>query len=155
MDLLRILLIVLALVVAAGFVMILIPQVTFDRAAQRIQERSGKVGEEQISLLYLGDEIKDQGFYIRGVIRNITTEPIEKIDASIRLYSMDGSLAETDMVRMDKETIPPDATAEFQLVYPNYNSQFGSYAVDFKFRNGDTVFYRDMRATQSTKESPP
>jgi len=154
-DLLRILLIVLALVVAAGFVLILIPQVTFDRAAQSLEERSGKAGQEQIALLYLGDEIKDQRFYVHGLIRNITTQPIEKIDAAIRLYFMDGSLAETDLVRMNKETIAPDDTAEFQLVYPDYNSQFGSYAVDFKYRNGDFLFHRDMRATPGSDGSPP
>jgi hypothetical protein len=155
MDLIRILMIVLALVVAAGFILIIVPQVTFNRAAQNLQERRGKAIQEQIALLYLGDEIKDQRFYIHGVVRNITTQPIEKIDAAVRLYSMDGSLAETDLVRMNKETIAPDETAEFQLVYPNYNSQFGSYAVDFKTRDGDTVFYRDMRATQGSKQTPP
>jgi hypothetical protein len=154
MDLLRILLIVLALVVATGFILILIPQVTFNNAVQGLQERRGKGAQEQIALLYLGDEIKEQRFLVRGVIRNITTQPIEKVDAAVRLYLMDGSLVETDLVRMNKETMAPDETAEFQLVYPNYNSQFGSYAVDFKFRGGDTVFYRDMRATQSPKAAP-
>ena len=60
---------------------------------------------------YLGDEIKDQSFHVRGVIRNITTQPIEKTDAAIRLYSADGSLAETDFVRMNKETIARTETA--------------------------------------------
>ena len=154
-DLLRILMIVLALVVAAGFILIIFPQMTFNRAAQNLQERRGKTVQEQISLLYLGDEIKDQRFSVRGVIRNITTQPLEKIDAAVRLYLMDGSLAETDLVRMNKETIAPDETAEFHLVYPEYNSQFGSYAVDFKTRDGGPVFYRDMRATQDFKQTPP
>lgn len=147
--------IVMALVVAAGFIMIIIPRATFDRAAQNLQERRGKAIQEQIALLYLGDEIKDQRFSIRGVIRNITTQPIEKVDAAIRLYLMDGSLVETNLVRMNKETIAPDETAEFRLVYPNYSSQFGSYAVDFKTRDGNNVFYRDMRATQGPKQTPP
>jgi hypothetical protein len=148
MNFLRILLIILALVVAAGFILILIPQSAVDSAAQKLQARNGPSKQEQIALLYLGDEIKDQSFHVRGVIRNITTKPIEKLDAAIRLYSLDGILAETDLVRMNKETIAPDETAEFQLVYTNYSSQFGSYAVDFKFRLGDVVFYRDMRTAR-------
>jgi hypothetical protein len=151
LDVLRIALLILAIVVAAGFTLILLPKTTIDNAAQRLQTRSGPAKQEQIALLYLGDEIKDQSFHIRGVIRNITTQPIEKLDAAIRLYSADGSLAETDFVRMNKETIAPDETTEFSLVYPNYNSQFGSYSVDFKFRLGDFVFYRDMRTARGLK----
>jgi hypothetical protein len=151
MDMVRILLLILALVVALGFTLILLPQATVENAAQRLQTHGGPARQEQIALLYLGDEIKDGNFNVRGLVRNITTQPIEKLDAVIRLYSADGSLAETDFVRMDKETVAPDATAEFHLVSPNYNSQFGSYAVDFKFRQGDLVLYRDMRTSPGPK----
>ena len=149
LDLLRGALVILALVVAAGFILVIVPQRSVDSMSQGLQARSGKAPkQEMIALLYLGDEIKEKEFHIRGAVRNITTQPIEKLDASVRLYGSDGTLIETAIVRMDKETFSPDEVAEFHLVYPDYNMQFRSYAVDFKLRQGDLIPYKDMRGTR-------
>ncbi|HYK88615.1 MAG TPA: FxLYD domain-containing protein [Acidobacteriota bacterium] len=150
LDLARIALIVLSLVVAAGFILIILPQPAVDSMSQGLQARSGVTPkQEMISLLYLGDEVKDREFHVRGVVRNITAQPIEKLDALIRLYGSDGNLLETAIVRMDKETLAPDEAAEFHLTYPNYNMQFSSYAVDFKWRQGDLVPYKDLRGSRT------
>jgi hypothetical protein len=149
LELLRLALIILALVVAAGFTLALLPQVTVDNITRGIQQKTGIQKQEQIALLYLGDEVKDQEFHVRGIIRNISTQPIEKLDATIRLYGASGFLEETDLVRMSKDLIAPDDTAEFHLVYPKYDSQFATYAVDFKLRLGDIVAYKDMRESRS------
>jgi len=150
MDLLRVGLVILALVVAAGFILIVLPQRAVDTMSQDLQARSGIAPKQDlVALLYLGDEVKDKEFHVRGVVRNITTQPIEKLDASIRLYGSGGSLLETAIVRMDKETFAPDETAEFHLVYLNYDMQFSRYAVDFKLRQGDLVPYKDMRGPRT------
>ncbi len=150
MDLLRVALVVLTFVVAAGLILIFLSESSVDRMSQSLQSRSGAAPKQElIALLYLGDEIKDNDFHVRGVVRNITTQPVEKLDASIRLYGSDQSLLETAIVRMDKESIAPDETAEFHLVYPNYNMQFASYAVEFKLRQDDYVPYKDMRASRT------
>jgi hypothetical protein len=146
-DLLRALLIILSLVVAAGFMLILLPQPTVDKMTQDLQSRHGAL-EEKIAFLYLGDEVKDGEFQVRGVVRNITDAPIEQLDAAIRFFSHDGSVLETAVVRMNKETIAPDEIAQFELVYPNYKMEFASYAVEFKLRQGPVVPYKDMRATR-------
>ena len=139
-------LILLAILVSGGMVLILLPQGTVDRMAQIVRLRNGEPpNQERISLLYLGDEIKGKEFHIRGVIRNISTQPIEKVDATIRLYAPDGSLLETTVVRMESESISPDATCAFHLTYPDFTGQFGSYAVDFKLRAGEALPYKDMR----------
>jgi len=140
---------VLAFVVAAGFVLILLPQGVVDWMAQTVRSRELVAPvQEQIAFLYLGDEIKDGEFHLRGVVRNITTFPIEKLDATIRFYSPTGQLLETRSVRMDSELIPPDATAQFHLVYPGYAGQFGSYSVEFVSRQGEIVPYKDMRGAR-------
>jgi hypothetical protein len=141
---------VLAVVVAGGFVLILLPQGTVDWMAQAVRSRGPAVPvQEQVAFLYLGDEIKDGEFHLRGVVRNITTLPIEKLDATVRFYSRTGQLMETRSIRMDTELIPPDATAQFHLVYPGYAGQFGSYSVEFVSRQGEVVPYKDMRGTRS------
>jgi hypothetical protein len=147
-DLLRLILVILSLVVAAGFALILLPQPTVDKMAQDLQARRGSGRQEKIALLYLGDEIKDDSFHIRGAVRNITTNPIEQLDAAVRLYSHDGSILETTVLRMNKETIAPDEVAQFELVYPNYKMEFAKYSVEFKLRDGGMVSYKDMRATR-------
>lgn len=150
MDLLRAGLVILALVVAAGFILIVLPQRAVDTMSQDLQARSGMAPKQDlVALLYLGDEVKDKEFHVRGVVRNITTQPIEKLDASIRLYGSGGNLLETAIVRMDKESFAPDETAEFHLVYLNYDMQFSRYAVDFKLRQGDLVPYKDMRGSRT------
>ncbi|MBP1594725.1 MAG: hypothetical protein H6Q05_102 [Acidobacteria bacterium] len=146
-DLLRGLLIVLALVVAAGFSLILLPQSTLDSVVQGLLLRNAPPpAQERIALLYLGDETQGKEFRIRGVIRNISAEPIEKLDAAIRLYASDGTLLETAIVRMDAETVTPDATSTFTLSYPEYDGRFARYSLDFKLRQGDILPYKDMRA---------
>ena len=146
-DLLRVLLVILSLIVAAGFVLILLPQRNVDRMAEGLEARQGRK-MEQVSLLFLGDEIKDNSFHIRGAVRNITTEPIERLDAAIRLYGHDGNMLQTVVVRMNKESIAPDEVAQFELVYPDYKMEFSKYSVDFKLREGGEVPYKDMRATR-------
>jgi hypothetical protein len=149
LEMVRAALIILALVVAAGFILIVLPQRTVDSMSGELQARSGVTPkQEMIALLYLGDEVREKEFIVRGVVRNITTQPIEKLDASIRLYASDGTLLETAIVRMDKESFAPDETAEFHLLYPNYSMQFSSYAVDFKLRQGDLVAYKDLRGSR-------
>ncbi len=149
MDLIRALLIILSLVVAAGFVLILLPQPVVDKMTQDLQSRHETSQQEKIAFLYLGDEVKDNEFHVRGVVRNIATTPIEQLDAAVRFFSHDGSVLETAVVRMNKETIAPDEIAQFELVYPNYKMEFASYAVEFKLRQGAIVPYKDMRGTRA------
>ena len=151
--LLRALLILLSIVVAAGFLLILLSPSTTERFVEDLKSRSNAPGQEMIAFLYLGHEIQNDEFHIRGVVRNITTEPIEKLDAVVRLYSHNRELLETDIVRMDKETIEPDEVAQFELVYPNYQSEFSSYSVEFKLRQGAFVPYKDMRGLQEQSDS--
>ena len=100
---------------------------------------------EKIAFLYLGDEVKGTEFQIRGVVRNISPVPIEQLDAAVRFYAHDGTILETTVVRMSKETIAPDEIAQFELVYPNYRMEFAKYSVEFKLREGALVPYKDMR----------
>jgi hypothetical protein len=145
-EIMRGLLILLAIGVTASLVLLSLSDATLDRMAQVLRLRSGQTqAQEQISLLYLGDETKGKEFHIRGVVRNISTQSIEKLDATVRLYASDGSLLETILVRMDTEVIAPDATSSFHLSYPDFNGQFGSYTVDFKLRQGEAMPYKDMR----------
>jgi len=147
-DLLRVLLVILSLVVAAGFILIVLPQPTVDKMTKDLQARHGTAEQEKISLLYLGDESRDNEFHIRGVVRNIATEPLEQLDAAVRLYAHDGTVLQTTIVRMNKETIEPDEVAQFELVYPNYKNDFMKYSVEFKLRNGAVVSHKDMRTTR-------
>ncbi len=148
-DLFRALLIILSLVVAAGFALILLPQPTVDKMAQDLRARNKGSQQEKIAFLYLGDQIENDEFRVRGVVRNITTAPLEQLDAAVRFFSHDGNILETTVVRMNKDTIAPDETAQFELVYPNYKMQFASYAVEFKLRQGDLVPYKDMRTNRA------
>ena len=102
-DLLRALLVLLSLVVAAGFVLVLLPQPAVDRMAEDLRSRKGGASrQEMIAFLYVGDETKNNQFQVRGLVRNITTDPIEQLDAAIRFLSHDGSVLETAIVRMSK-----------------------------------------------------
>ncbi len=148
-DIMRGVLILLAVVVALGFALLIIPQGSVDRFSAYLQSRStNEPFYEKIAFLYLGDEVRDDEFEISGAVRNITTEPIEQLDAVLRLYSASGELLETAVVRMDKDKIAPDEVAQFHLVYPHYDRRFGSYAVEFKLRQGGFVPYKDMRGTK-------
>ena len=143
-DFLRALLIILSAATLAGFVLVLLPQSTVDTMAQFLQSRHETSQPEKFALLYLGDEITNNELQVRGVIRNISTAPIEQLDAAIRFFSHDGSISETAVVRMNKDIIGPGEIAQFELVYPNYKMEFARYAVEFKLRNGDVVPYKDM-----------
>jgi len=59
---------------------------------------------------------------------------------------------ETAIVRLDKEIIAPDEVAQFNLVYPDYKSEFAGYSVAFKLRQGPFVPYKDMRGTLTQRE---
>lgn len=144
-DLFRVLLIPLSLIVAAGFLLILLPQSATDKLVQDLQFGSSASGGAKLAFLYLGHQQKNGELKIRGVVRNISTDPIEQLDAAVRLYSSDGDLLETAIVRMDKETLDPDEIARFELVYPEHGSEFSSYSVEFKLRSGEVVPYKDMR----------
>jgi hypothetical protein len=147
-DLFRALLIILSLVIAAGFVLILLPQPAIDRMAQDLQSRHAGPQQYRIGLLYLGDTIQNDEFKIRGVVRNISADPIDQLDAAVRFYAHDGSILQTTIVRMNKETIAPDEIAQFELVYPDYKMEFASYAVEFKLRDGALIPYKDMRGNR-------
>jgi hypothetical protein len=154
-DLLRALLILLSLIVAAGFILVLLSQPAVDKLAQDLQSRHTASRQEQIALLYLGDEIQDNKFHLRGHARNITADPIQQLDAAIRFYSHDGNLLETALIRMNKDTLAPDEVAQFDLVIPNYQMQFASYAVEFQWRRGGIVPYKDMRAARTPQAIKP
>lgn len=144
-DLARALLILLSLVVAAALVLVLLPQPTVDKIAQYLESRKQTARPEKIVFLYLGDEIANGQFHIRGVVRNITASPIEQLDAVVRFYTQDRSLLETTIVRMDKETIGPNEIAQFELVYPNDRLEFSGYSTEFKLRQGELVPFKDLR----------
>jgi hypothetical protein len=144
-DFYRAFLILLSVIVAAGFILILLSQSTIDRMAQDLRSQMGVPQEERIALLFLGDESKNNTFQVMGVVRNISKIPINKLDAAVRFYARDGRLLETVLVRMDKDVITPDERSQFRLVYPDSKQEFVRYAVEFKLRQGDLVAYKDMR----------
>ena len=147
--LLRTALLLLSLVVGASFIIIALPQGMMDWMAGVLLSRSAEAPvPEKIAFLYLGDELRERELHIRGVVRNIATTPIEKLDVTIRFYAPGGQLIETRSVRLDSDLIVPDQTAQFHLVYPDYGGQFATYSVEFVLRQGETVPYKDMRATR-------
>ena len=151
LDVLRGVLIMAAIAAAAALVLVLLPQSTVDRMAVSLQPRNAPgPPPEKIAFLYLGDEVKDNQFHIRGVVRNISAQPIEQLQATVRLYAPDRTLLETQVVRMDSETVFPNATASFHLSFSEYRGQFGSYSLDFKLAQGDAVPYKDARETRAS-----
>jgi hypothetical protein len=147
--LLRGALVVLALVVAAGFALILLPDRTVRNMAQLLEAtRAADLPAERIALLYLGDETAGKEFHVRGIVRNISSQSIEKLDAQVRLHASDGTVLETVVARLDLDVIAPDATSEFHVVFPDYKGEFSSYAVDFKLRGGEPVPYKDRRGAR-------
>jgi hypothetical protein len=144
-DLLRACLIVLSIFVLAALAIILLPQRTMDAITYQIQSRHVGSNPERIALLYLGDQIENGQFRLRSVVRNITTTPIEQMDATIRLYAPDGAMAETVLVRLDKEILAPDEIARLDLIIPNYKRDISGYAIEFKLREGSKISYKDMR----------
>ncbi len=150
MDILRGALIMLAIIATGAIVLTALPQPAVDRIAAALRPRNAPgPPPEKIAFLYLGDEVKDNQFHIRGVVRNISNQPIEQLEATVRIYAPDHTLLENQVVRMDSETIFPNATASFHLSFPDYHGQFGSYSLDFKLAQGDPVLYKDMRDTRA------
>ena len=147
-DLVRVILVLLSVIVAAGLVLIILPQPTIDKMTKDLQARQGESQPDKVALLFLGDEAKENEFRIRGVVRNISTDQLEQLDTAVRLYSHDGTILETAIVRMNKETIAPDEVAQFELVYPNYKNDIMKYSVEFKLRDGALVPYKDLRTTR-------
>lgn len=148
MDLLRAMVIVLSLIAAAAIVLVALPESTADRLVQYLESRHGSAGQEKIAFLYLGDQIADGNFRIRGAVRNITSLPVERLDAVVRFYAKDRSLLETVIVRMDKEIIDPNEIARFELVYPGGRLGFAAYSAEFKMRQGEVIPYKDLRKTR-------
>jgi len=153
-HLFRFLLIPLSLMVTAALALVLLPQSSTDTIVRRLQSFREGSGREQIAFLYLGHRIQNKELQIRGVVRNITSLPIDQLDAAIRLYSHNRDLLETAIVRMDKESIAPNDIARFELVYPNYESEFSSYSVEFKMRRGQAIPYKDMREDRTHTDRP-
>jgi hypothetical protein len=154
-DLFGAVLIILSLIVAAGFTLILLSQPTIDRMAQDLRTHYGAPQQEKISLLFLGDTVKDNEFQVQANIRNISKAPIEHLDAAIRFYSHTGRILETVMVRMDKEILAPDEQGQFRLTYPNSKVEFSRYAMEFKLRQGELIAYRDMRQVRQQNSRNP
>jgi len=154
-DLLRILLIPLGLVAVAGLLLVLLPQSAADSITLQLQAHTGGTDRTEVAFLYLGHQIQDGRFHVRGVVRNIAAEPLEQLDATIRLYAPNRELLETAIVRMDKEIITPSEIARFELVYPDYRSEFSSYSVEFKLRRGKVIPYRDMREPVTRPDQTP
>jgi hypothetical protein len=151
LDILRGALIMAAIVVVAALLLVLMPQSTVDRMGVALQPRNAPgPPPEKLAFLYLGDEVKDNQFHIRGVVRNISAQPIEQLQATVRLYAPDRTLLETQVVRMDSETVFPNATASFHLSFSEYRGQFGSYSLDFKLAQGDAVPYKDVREARAS-----
>jgi hypothetical protein len=155
-DLYRAFLILLSLIVAAGFVLILLPQSSIDRMAHDIRALDGASQQESIALLsFGGDEVGDRQFEIRGAVRNISNAPIEHLDAAIRLKSYAGIILETVLVRMDKDILAPDEIGQFRLVCPHSKTELSSYAVEFKLRHGPLMAYKDLhKAHEQSNRNP-
>jgi len=147
-DLGRAALILAGLLVALGFTVVVLPQPAIDRLARNLEARHQREQPDAIALLYLGDDRTGSDFRVRGVVRNISPDPVEQLDATVRFYAHDNSILETTVVRLSKETIDPGGIAQFELVYPNYRNEFGSYSVEFKLRQGKIISYQDMRETR-------
>jgi hypothetical protein len=139
----------LACVVALGFLFILLPDGTVQRWSQSLRLLNAPPGQEEpIAFLYLGHEVSGQELHIHGQIRNTSPSPIEQLDANIRLFASDGKLIDSALVPMETETIAPDATTSFGLIYPDASGKVATYSVGFKLRNGETVSYKNMRGAR-------
>ena len=153
MDFVRALILVAGVIVLSGVTLVLLPQSAVDKLAARLESRHG-AEYEKIALLYLTDEFTDGAFRIRGVIRNITDAPTERVDAIVRLYSLNRTLLETVVVRLDKDILAPNDFARLELTVPGHTEGFAGYAVEFKLREGGVLPYKDMRGTLSQNSDP-
>ena len=144
-DVGRMFILISGIIALSCVVLVLLPQSAVDKMAVRLENRRGIDTHEKIALLYLTDEFTDGAFRIRGVIRNITATPAERIDAVVRLYSRERALLETVVVRLDKDIIEPNDFARLELMIPEQTDGFAGYAVEFKLREGGALTYKDMR----------
>lgn len=151
-DLVRALIIVLSLASLGALVLILLPQSAVDSIADNLNSRHEGSRQEKIAFLYLGDAKISNEWHIRGIVRNVSTAPLEQLDAVVRFYAHDRSLLETTIVRMNKEIINPGETAQFELIYPIPGQEYAGYSAEFKLRQGAPVSYIDMRKTQPHPE---
>jgi hypothetical protein len=151
-DLFRALLIALSVAALAALVLIALPQPTVNRIADSLNSRHGGSRLEKIAFLYLGDATLNNEWHIRGVVRNVSTAPLEQLDAIVRFYTHDRTLLETTIVRMNKEIINPGETAQFELIYPVPGREYAGYSAEFKLRQGTPVSYIDMRKAQPHPE---
>jgi hypothetical protein len=143
-DLCRGLILVAGFIATVGIALVALPQSAVDKLAERLESRRG--GEqEKIALLFLADESTGGAFRLRGVIRNISDAPAERIDAVVRLYSRERTLIETVVARLDKDIIEPNDFARLELTVPAHTEGFAGYAVEFKSREGGVLPYKDMR----------
>lgn len=154
-DLLRILLVPVSLVVAAALLLVALPQSASDRIVWELQSRTEGFSRQKIALLGLGHQTEGNRLHIWGIVRNISTAPIDQLDAIVSLYASNRDLLETVIVRMDKETLEPNEIGRFELVYPNSGSEFSSYSVEFKLRRGEIVPHKDMRNPIQATSAPP
>ena len=144
-DLCRALILIAGVIALLGVTLVLLPQSAVDKMAAHLENRHGGTEHEKIALLYLTDELTNDTFRIRGVIRNIAASPVEQIDAIVRLYSRERALLETVVVRLDKNVIEPNDFARLELTIPGHTEGFAGYAVEFKQRGGGVLPYKDMR----------
>lgn len=144
-DLARALLLLAGVAAAAALLLVLLPDRTFDSMTRALHSRHAGGAAERIALLYLGDAPGDETFRIRAVVRNISADPIDGLDAAVRLYARDGSLTETVIARMDRETVGPGELARLEVALVGGRPQVGAYSVEFKLRGGEALAYRDMR----------
>lgn len=144
-DLARALLLLLGVAVAAALLLALLPDRTFDSMTRALHSRHARGAPERIALLYLGDAPGDDAFRIRAVVRNISAAPIDGLDAAVRLYARDGTLFETVIARMDRETVPPGELARLEVALVGGRPEIGAYSVQFKLRGGEALATRDLR----------
>jgi hypothetical protein len=144
-DLARALLLLLGVVVAAALLLALLPDRTFEGMTRALHSRHARGAQERIALLYLGNASAADAFRIRAVVRNISTAPIDGLDAAIRLYAHDGTLCETVIARTDRETVPPGELARLEVALVGERPEIGAYSVQFKLRGGEALATRDLR----------
>jgi hypothetical protein len=147
-DFYRLFLVILSFAVAAGFVLIVLSQLTVDKMTTDLRSTLGIAQEKKLNLLSLKGEAKGGDYHIAGEVQNISKKPINNLYAAIRFFSPGGESVTTDLVRM-KNSIAPDEKAVFQFVYPNYQKEFSSYGVEFLLRQeGELVDFKDLRSKE-------
>jgi hypothetical protein len=151
-DICRALILIAGFIALSGVALVILPYSAIEKIAARIEGRGGE--QEKIALLYLTDEFTGSAFRIRGVVRNISAAPAERIDAVVRLYDGKRSLLETVIVRLDKDILAPDDFARLELTVPEHTEGFAGYAVEFKLREGGVIPYIDMRPQFSQNSNP-